>query len=92
MEVVNASPDDVAQSLDIEELGVTELCVYANKKLRDTNIRSELNIIVLAIRTPDGEFEYNPSPDTLLTPQSMLICIGIASNLDRLAKALGHED
>lgn len=92
MEVVNASRDNVAQSLEIEELGVTASCRYANKKLRDTNIRAELNIIVLAIRTPDGEFEYNPSPDTTLAPQSMLICIGIASNLDRLAHALGHSD
>ncbi len=91
MEVVNASRDEVAQSLEIEELGVTTDCSYAKRKLRDTNIRSELNIIVLAIRTPDGEFEYNPSPDTILSPNSMLICIGIADNLDRLARALGHE-
>jgi voltage-gated potassium channel len=91
MEVVNASRNDVAQSLEIEELGVTANCMYADKKLRDTNIRSELNIIVLAIRTPNGEFEYNPSPDTTLAPDSMLICIGIAANLDQLAHALGHE-
>jgi len=92
MDVVNASRDEVTQSLEIEELGVTRACSYANKKLRDTDIRSVLNIIVLAIRTPDGEFEYNPSPDTLLSPGSMLICIGIAENLDRLALALGHGD
>jgi voltage-gated potassium channel len=91
MDVVNASRDDVAKSLEIEELGVTANCSYANQKLRDTNIRAELNIIVLAIRTPDGEFEYNPSPDTVLTANSTLICIGIASHLDQLARALGHE-
>ncbi|MBE0643312.1 MAG: potassium channel protein [Bacteroidetes bacterium] len=92
MDVVNASRDDAAQSLEIEELGVSKACSYANKKLRDTDIRSGLNIIVLAIRTPDGEFEYNPSPDTRLAPGCMLICIGIAENLDRLAQALGQVE
>jgi voltage-gated potassium channel len=89
MDVVNASSKDAAQSMEIEELEVTNSCSYANKALRDTNIRSELNIIVLAIRKPDGEFEYNPSPTTLLLPGSMLICIGFMGNLDRLAKLLG---
>ncbi|PLX25565.1 MAG: potassium channel protein [Ignavibacteria bacterium] len=89
MDVVNASHDIAARSMEIEELEVTEHCSYAQQALKDTNIRSELNIIVLAIRTPDGEFEYNPAPTTLLVPGSMLICIGYASNLDRLARLLG---
>ncbi len=89
MDVVNSSNEAATGSLEIEELRVTPHCNYANMALRDTNIRSELNIIVLAVRTPDGEFEYNPSPDTILVPDSMLICIGMASKLDRLAKQLG---
>ncbi|MBN1447007.1 MAG: potassium channel protein [Bacteroidetes bacterium] len=89
MDVVGSSNDDTAQSLEIEELEVTPSSQYANRALRDTAIRSELNIIVLAVRTPEGEFEYNPSPDTILFPGCMLICIGIAAKLDRLAKQLG---
>jgi voltage-gated potassium channel len=89
MDVVNSSSDDRTQSLEIEELEVHANCAYANKALRDTNIRSALNIIVLAIRKADGDFEYNPSPDTILEPGGMLICIGFAKNLDRLAAALG---
>ena len=89
MDVVNSSNEASTGSLEIEELEVTPHCNYADKALRDTGIRSELNIIVLAVRKPDGEFEYNPSPDTVLVPGSMLICIGMASKLDRLAKQLG---
>ncbi len=92
MDVVNSSRDENTRSLEIEELQVTRNCVYANKALRDTNIRSELNIIVLAIRRADGDFEYNPSPNTILEPGGMLICIGFAENLDRLAKLLGVGD
>ncbi len=89
MDVVNSSRDENTRSLEIEELKVTRNCPYANKALRDTNIRSDLNIIVLAIRKADGEFEYNPSPNTTLEPGGMLICIGFAENLDRLANLLG---
>jgi len=89
MDVVNSSNEASTGSLEIEELEVGPHCNYADKALRDTGIRSELNIIVLAVRTPDGEFEYNPSPDTVLVPGSMLICIGMAAKLDRLAKQLG---
>jgi voltage-gated potassium channel len=91
MDVVNAARDEASANLEIEELEVTPQCGYANVSLRRTNIRSELNIIVLAVRKPDGDFEYNPSPDTVLTPGSMLICIGMAANLDRLARELGHQ-
>ncbi|MDT8325382.1 MAG: potassium channel protein, partial [Bacteroidota bacterium] len=72
MDVVNSSREDNTQNLEIEELQVTDRSVYANKALRDTDIRSELNIIVLAIRKADGEFEYNPSPGTVLEPGGML--------------------
>ena len=89
IDVVNSSRDDNTQNLEIEELAVHADCRYANKSLRDTDIRSGMNIIVLAIRKADGEFEYNPSPDTVLDPGAMLICIGMAENLDRLARALG---
>ncbi len=92
MDVVNSSREDNTQNLEIEELQVTERSVYANKALRDTNIRSELNIIVLAIRKADGDFEYNPSPATILEPGGMLICIGFAEQLDRLAHLLGVRD
>lgn len=92
MDVVGSTDDGAAQSMEIEELEVSDSCGYANKALKDTNIRSDLNIIVLAIRTPDGEFEYNPAPTTLLVPGSMLICIGFAAKLDRLAKLLGVSE
>lgn len=91
MDVVNAARDEASANLEIEELEVTPACRFANVQLRKTAIRSELNIIVLAVRKPDGDFEYNPSPDTVLTPGSMLICIGMAANLDRLAQQLGHQ-
>lgn len=89
MDVVSAARDESTQNLEIESLQVTDSCVYANKALRDTDIRAELNIIVLAIKKADGEFEYNPSPDTVLETGAMLICIGFAHHLDRLATLLG---
>ncbi len=90
MEVVNKSAGITEKNLEIEELEVTENCRYANKPLRETGIRSELNIIVLAIRNKDGQFEYNPSSETILEPGSMIICIGFSDKLDTLARNLGH--
>jgi voltage-gated potassium channel len=89
MDVVNASIEDGTHNLEIEELEVREGSRYANMRLRDTDIRARLNIIVLAVRTPDGEFEYNPAPEIKLLPGTLLICIGFATKLDELARHLG---
>jgi voltage-gated potassium channel len=75
-----------AEGLDLafEQFEVLESSPLANLKLKETNIRSELDIVVVAIRRPRGEMVFNPSGDTQVRPGDLLIGIGRAESLTEL--------
>jgi voltage-gated potassium channel len=78
------------------ELGFEQLEVGAEsrligRKLRETVIRSELNIVVVSIRRNDGKVIFNPSGETEILNGDMLVAIGNAESLRRLNDlARGH--
>ena len=76
-----------AESLDLgfEQVEVGADSVYAGKKLRFTNIRSELDIVIVAIRRRSGEMIFNPAGDARIEAGDLLIAIGRAENLAELA-------
>ena len=76
------------------ELGFEQLEVQAgskliDRKLRETVIRSELNIVVVSIRRSDGEVIFNPSGETQIQSGDMLVAIGNAESLRRLNDLAG---
>jgi voltage-gated potassium channel len=75
-----------AEGLDLafEQFEVMEASPLANLKLKETNIRSELDIVVVAIRRPRGEMVFNPSGNTQVRPGDLLIGIGRAESLIEL--------
>jgi voltage-gated potassium channel len=62
--------------LRFEQLEVAPASPYAGKPLRSTNIRSELNIVIVAIRRREGAMEINPSGDALIEAGDILVAIG----------------
>jgi len=54
------------------------------RKLRETVIRSELNIVVVSIRRNDGELIFNPSGETQIESGDLLVAIGGAESLRKL--------
>src|SRR5689334_23646978 len=54
------------------------------RKLRETVIRSELNIVVVSIRRNDGQLIFNPSGETQIENGDLLVAIGGAESLRRL--------
>jgi voltage-gated potassium channel len=78
------------------ELGFEQVEVEAEsrligRKLRETVIRSELNIVVVSIRRNDGKVIFNPSGETQILNGDMLVAIGSAESLRRLNDlARGH--
>jgi voltage-gated potassium channel len=81
--------DSVAtEGLDLafEQFEVTEASTLAGLKLKETTIRSELDIVVVAIRRPRGEMVFNPSGDTQVRPGDLLIGIGRAEALAELGR------
>jgi voltage-gated potassium channel len=75
-----------AENLDLgfEQLEVAPNSIYAGHKLRYTNIRSELDVVIVAIRRPDGQMIFNPAGDALIQAGDLLIAIGRADALAEL--------
>lgn len=78
----------VAETLDLvfEEVAIDATSPYANEYLKDTNLMSELSLIVVAIRRKDGELAFQPKGDTLIEDGDLLIVIGKAESVQRLVK------
>ena len=70
--------------LGFEQLEVDTASTLVDRKLSETVIRSELNIVVVSIRRNDGEIIFNPSGETKIESGDMLIAIGNAESLARL--------
>ena len=70
--------------LNFDQVKVAPGSEYAGHKLRFTNIRSELDVVVVAVRRTDGEMVFNPSGDVKLEGGDLLIAIGRAEQLARL--------
>lgn len=63
--------------LRIEEIPLTASSPMVGKALRDTKLRQEQDLLVLAIRDKSGEkFLYNPPPDEILEEGCTLIVLG----------------
>jgi voltage-gated potassium channel len=81
-----------AEHLDLsfEEVAVTALSPYVGQQLRATNIRSELNIVIVAIKRRDGAMIFNPSGEARMERGDLLVAIGQAESLATLkAQASG---
>ncbi|HSS21160.1 MAG TPA: potassium channel protein [Pyrinomonadaceae bacterium] len=72
--------------LAFEQLEVDAGSALVGRKLSETNIRSELNIVVVSIRRHTGEILFNPSGDATIHQGDMLIAIGHAESLMKLAE------
>ena len=70
--------------LGFEQLEVDSVSTLAGRKLSETVIRSELNIVIVSIRRGDGEIIFNPSGSTQIEGGDMLIAIGNAESLKQL--------
>jgi voltage-gated potassium channel len=77
-----------ANELDLafEQFEVDADSPLVGLKLRETNIRSELNTVIVSIRRNDGEMLFNPSGETEIQPGDMLIAIGKAESIIKLAQ------
>jgi voltage-gated potassium channel len=54
------------------------------RSLKASPIRSELGIIIVAIKKPGAKMQFNPVPESLLEAGDLLITLGHRQQLDRL--------
>ncbi len=74
----------------MEEIAVGTRSPLIGVPLKDTGIRKELNLILVAIKRADGEMLFNPTPETALMAGDTLIAVGMRQNLEALERIVGQ--
>ena len=77
-----------SKEIQMEEIPITPESHLVNVMLKDSEIRSAYNLIIIAIKKADGQMNFNPSFDTLIEAHDTVIAVGEAINLQRLEKVL----
>ncbi len=83
-----AVADDRRVAVQMEELRVGPEAKISGKALKDSGIRADLNLIVVAIKRPDNKMLFNPGPEDVIEVGSTLIVIGPTDKLDRLSRLI----
>jgi voltage-gated potassium channel len=71
-------------ALQIEETEVREGSALVGQALRDTGLRQDLGLIVVAIKRADGKMVFNPAPEAAIADHDILITLGPKNQQDRL--------
>jgi len=72
--------------LELEQSEIRRGSALVGLALRDSGLRNELDLIVLAIRRADGGMLFNPGADTVLEAGDTLIAMGHGASLVELGK------
>ncbi len=87
--------DTIARSnsgeITMEEMTISRDSSLIGVALRDTPIRSRLNVIIVAIRRGEEGLVYNPGPDAHFEVGDRLVAIGRSEQLAELSELCGIE-
>lgn len=70
--------------LQIEEVRLDNASPLVGMTLRDSPLRREIGVAVLAVKRSSGELLSNPGPDVAMTDGDTLIALGNRAQLDQL--------
>jgi voltage-gated potassium channel len=70
--------------LQIEEARIAAGSLLVGARLKDSRLRQELGLIIVAIKKADGQMLFNPSAESTLQADDILIVLGDRKSLDRL--------
>ena len=91
MSFLEVAMDHKQLNVELEEVCVGKNSAYSGKKLVDTDIRKELNLIIIAIKKPDGRMVFNPGPNTIIEDEDLLITLGENKDLAIFHREAGAE-
>lgn len=96
MNFLEVAMDHKQYDIEIEEVRLHQNSGYCGKRLVDTDIRKELNLIIIAIIKQNREMVFNPGPYTVIEANDTLIAMGEKQNLSVLEReaspnALGNN-
>ncbi|HEV7501565.1 MAG TPA: potassium channel protein [Vicinamibacteria bacterium] len=70
--------------LQIEELTIENGSALAGRSLKDSRVRQDLGVIIVAIKRPDGKMVFNPPSEEAMQAGDLLITLGHRDQLERL--------
>jgi len=76
------------KDIQMEEIPISPLSTLANVMLKNSGIRQNYNLIIIAIKQVDGSMIFNPSFETRLEPGATVIAVGQEQDLFKLEKIL----
>ncbi|MGE4504300.1 MAG: TrkA family potassium uptake protein [Desulfovibrionaceae bacterium] len=77
-----------SMDLQMEELVVPSDSELAGKDIIQSNIRPEYNLIIIAIKRPDGHMIFNPGPKEVINAQDTLLLVGRREDSRRFKRKL----
>ena len=72
------------QTLRLEEAVIDDSSSLANVSLAQANVGNKTGVLVVAIRTQEGQYQFNPRSDTILNAGDTLIVIGTPQQMAAL--------
>lgn len=85
-EFVDVIAHERSYEFRMQEFDIPPESDLAGKTLRDANLREESGALLLAVRSPAGEFTTNPKGDTVIQPHHVIIAVGTDDDLARLTR------
>jgi voltage-gated potassium channel len=82
---------DADRNIHMEQIAVHPSSKLIGVALQDSGIRQNLNLIIVAVRKPDGEMFFNPSSQTRLQGGDTVVAIGERNNLENLEGILNPD-
>jgi voltage-gated potassium channel len=79
---------DESTDINIEEIPVSPSSELIDRTLKDSGIRQNYNLIILAVKRADGGMLFNPLAETKIAADDTLIAVGEHKNLAELEKIL----
>jgi voltage-gated potassium channel len=76
------------KDIQMEEIPVNDASVLSGVMLKDSGIRQQFNLIIIAIKKPDGNMLFNPSFEAVITSGDTVIAVGEDDNLQKLEEIL----
>lgn len=78
--------DDVEYRLQDIEIGAGSL--FDGKSIREARVRDSTGAYVLAVQTPGGEVNTNPSPDTVMHARDRLVVLGTGAQIHAVMQSV----
>jgi voltage-gated potassium channel len=73
-------------NLRINEITISGNSGVAGKKIGESGLKENLDLLILGLKQIDGEIEFNPSPSQVLQEGTILLVMGAVENITRAKK------